>query len=256
MNVYGFTSDFFLFLQLDSPKMTKMASIIKEFKTGIQENLFLGFAVLWVSLMPSLGTIIATPLILNYQQILGDIPWSSGLMLILTCLVLVILMGLALVPTTMVAVFSGFLFGWKILPFLVISYAIASLLGYGWGLLASSNGLDFLKKRYPKVDKALQSKSQKIPQLIVFIRISPVIPFALSNLLFAFIKVGWKKLLIWGTAGMLPRTFVAFYTGTLANDIYDALRQGDDNYQVLIFIFLLILSSYGIWRIVKPSEQK
>ena len=234
--------------------MTKMRSIIKEFKTGIQENLFMGLAILWVSIMPSLGTLIATPLVLNGSNYLAEFPWLNPFSLLVTCIFLTFLMGLALLPTTMVAVFSGFLFGWKIIPWLVASYAAASLLGYFWGRMVTKEGMDFLIKRYPKVGTAIAERSHSIPQLIFFIRISPVIPFALSNLLFAFLQTGWKKLLIWGTIGMLPRTLVAFYTGTIANDLYEAINQGDDRLKVWIFIGFLIVSTWGIWKVIRSRN--
>ncbi|MGY6522340.1 MAG: VTT domain-containing protein [Mongoliitalea sp.] len=231
-----------------------MRSIIKEFKTGIQENLFLSLAFLWVSIMPSLGTLIATPLVLTRSNYITEFPWLNPFSLLITCLCLTFLMGLALLPTTMVAVFSGFLFGWKIFPLLVASYAAASLLGYFWGQMVTKGGLVFLIKRYPKVGTAIEERSHSIPQLIFFIRISPVIPFALSNLLFAFLQTGWKKLLIWGTIGMLPRTLIAFYTGTIANDLYDAINQGDDTLKVWIFIGFLVVSTWGIWKVIRSKD--
>ncbi|UJP65010.1 TVP38/TMEM64 family protein [Mongoliitalea daihaiensis] len=236
--------------------MTKMTGIIKEFKTGIQKNLFLGLAVLWVSVMPSIGTLTATPVMLTHVDFIRQFPWSSPLSMLTTCLILVCVMGIALLPTTMVAVFSGFLFGWQMFPWLILSYASASLIGYAWGKFVTKDGLNFLINRYPKVSVLLESHAQNLPQLIFFIRISPVIPFALSNLLFAFLKTGWKKLLVWGTLGMFPRTLLAFYTGTLANDLYDALYEEDSLSKWLLFLVFLGISTFGIWKIFTSRKQK
>ncbi len=85
-------------------------------------------------------------------------------------------------------------------------------------------------------------------ELIFFVRLSPIIPFALSNLMFALLKSGWKKLVIFGTIGMLPRTTLVFISGTLANDLYTAIRQDGVSEKVWIFVFLLVLSFWGIWR--------
>jgi uncharacterized membrane protein YdjX (TVP38/TMEM64 family) len=112
----------------------------------------------------------------------------------------------------------------------------------------SGDSLELILDKYPKAKKMLERKSGRMGELIFFVRLSPVIPFALSNLMFALLKSGWKKLVIYGAIGMLPRTTLVFVSGTLASDLYTAIKQEGINGKVWIFIFLLMLSFWGIWR--------
>lgn len=236
--------------------MTKMKGIIKEFKIGLQENLWMGLAFVWVSIAPSLGTLISIPILINFYENIRIFSMSGWLA---NCLILSIvagLMGLACIPTTVVAIFSGFLFDWKFFPLIVAAYALASILGYYWGRYVTKNGLDFLFRRYPQTRYIIDARKNSLPHAIFFIRISPIIPFALSNLLFAFLKTGIQKLLVWGTMGMLPRTILAFYTGTVANDLYEAFHRGDSSYQAPLFFGLLLLSSWGLWKIFTNTTEK
>jgi uncharacterized membrane protein YdjX (TVP38/TMEM64 family) len=236
--------------------MTKMKGIIKEFKIGLQENLLMGLAFVWVSVVPSLGTLVSIPILLNSYDSIRVFSMGGWLESCLILMVLTGLMGLALVPTTIVAVFSGFLFDWQFFPLLVVAYALASILGYFWGSIVTKDGLDFLFKRYPKTKHIIDTRKKNIPEVVFFLRISPIIPFAFSNLLFAFLQTGIQKLLVWGTLGMLPRTTLAFYTGTIASDLYAAFHQGNSTYQAPLFILLLLVSSWGLWKVFTNTKEK
>jgi uncharacterized membrane protein YdjX (TVP38/TMEM64 family) len=235
-------------LQLRGPKMEKKQGIFKEFKIAAEQNPMVASALLWVSFMPSLGSLLFVPIAINYSSFLSQIDFTDATTVILGLLASILLMGLALMPTTLVAGLSGFILGWQAFPWLVLGYTLATLLGYGWGKKLSGDSLELILNKYPKAKKMLERKSGRMGELIFFVRLSPVIPFALSNLMFALLKSGWKRLVIYGTIGMLPRTTLVFVSGTLANDLYTAIRQNGVNGKVWIFIFLLLLSFWGIWR--------
>jgi uncharacterized membrane protein YdjX (TVP38/TMEM64 family) len=160
-------------------------------------------------------------------------------------------MGLALMPTTLFAALSGFLFGWQAFIWVVVGYTLVMLLGYAWGKKLSGNSLEIILQQYPKAKDLLLKKEGKMGELVFFVRLSPVIPFALSNLLFSLIKSGWKKLVVFGTLGMLPRTTLVFFSGTIASNIYGAIQQEGVSGKGWVFIALLVLSIWGIWRFFK-----
>ena len=104
---------------------------------------------------------------------------------------------------------------------------------------------------YPRAKTMVENKKGKMGELIFFVRLSPIIPFAFSNLLFALLDTGWKRVVLFGFIGMLPRTLLAFGSGILADSIYTALRQGGNAFNWALIIGLILLSFWGIFRFFK-----
>jgi len=104
------------------------------------------------------------------------------------------------------------------------------------------------------LELAFEKRMQRIGSLIFFVRISPVIPFAISNFLFASLKIPLKQVLIYGIPGMLPRTLMAFLAGIIASDFLEARENLQEPWQILLVFILLIASIWGIWRNWKLSK--
>ncbi|RZS96256.1 TVP38/TMEM64 family protein [Cecembia calidifontis] len=236
--------------------MEKKQGFFKEFKEASRTNPLMAFAFLWVSIMPSLGTLVLVPFALSNSQALMELNFLDPFTVLTGLIVAAALMGFALMPTTMLAAISGFLLGWKSFFGLVLGYTLATLIGYAWGKNISKNSGEFLLEKYPKAKSLLDQKKGKIGELIFFVRLSPIIPFALSNLLFAFLKSGWKKLIIFGTIGMLPRTTLVFLSGTLVSDMYQALQTDGISGKGWIFTVFLLVSFWGIWKFFSLEKKK
>lgn len=231
--------------------MKKKEGIFKEMRRIGKNNPAVALALVWASLIPSISSLFLVPLAVNYLPVLELIDFTSLFIILIFVCTATLLMGFALMPTTLFAALSGFLFGWQAFIWVVIGYTMATLLGYAWGKKLGGNNLEVILQQYPKARDLLQKKEGRIGELIFFVRLSPAIPFALSNLLFALIKSGWKKIVIFGTLGMLPRTTLVFFSGTIASNSYAAIQQDGINGKGEIFILLLIFSIWGIWRFLK-----
>lgn len=164
------------------------------------------------------------------------------------------LLGFALLPTTLTALATGYYFGWIGFPGLFLGYLLANVIGYTLGKTLNADFLPLLFMQKPDFKQQLESRLQRPESLIFFIRISPVVPFAISNFLFASLKIELKKVLIYGIPGMLPRTLVAFGTGLLASSFLDAKKAMNDPVQWIILGMLFILSIWGIYRNLKPAN--
>ncbi|MFD2202455.1 TVP38/TMEM64 family protein [Shivajiella indica] len=234
--------------------MEKKLSIFKEFRESGRNNPKIAFAFLWVSLMPSLGSLIIVPWTLHQSKWISSLDFSIPSAPIAALTISILLMGLAIMPTTLIAGLTGFLLGWKAFPWLVLGYSLATLLGYAWGKGLSGKSLDFLLIKYPRVEKLLDEKKENLGELIFFVRLSPVIPFALSNLFFALLNSGWKKLILFGTLGMLPRTTLVFFSGTLVSDLYSAVKAEGISGKGWIFLCFLLISIWGIFRFFKSKK--
>ena len=231
--------------------MKKKEGIFKRIQLIGKSNPAVALALIWVSLIPSICSLFLVPLAVSYLSILELIDFTSLFTILVFICSATLLMGLALMPTTLFAALSGFLFGWQAFIWVVVGYTLVMLLGYAWGKKLSGNSLEIILQQYPKAKDLLLKKEGKMGELVFFVRLSPVIPFALSNLLFSLIKSGWKKLVVFGTLGMLPRTTLVFFSGTIASNIYGAIQQEGVSGKGWVFIALLVLSIWGIWRFFK-----
>src|SRR5690606_40662944 len=116
------------------------------------------------------------------------------------------------------------------------------------GRKLDKSSLVFLLDKYPKAAQLIAERKDSVSQLIFYVRLSPVIPFALSNLLFALLKVGLRRVVWMGLWGMLPRTLLAFTTGVVGESLVETLREREGGVQLVILLVLLLISGWGIYR--------
>ena len=228
--------------------MGEKQSLLQRLKTFYALNPKMVWAVGWVTVFPSLGSLLTINFLYTHPAFFQDINFFSWEVPVLYVVVVTMLMGLAFLPTTFLAVLSGFVFGWLSFPFLVLGYTLATVIGYQVGRNLDSGSLDFLLDHYPKAAKLIEERKDNISQLIFFVRLSPVIPFALSNLLFALLQAGLAKVVWMGLWGMLPRTSMAFITGIVGESLMEALEGDSGGQQILVIVALLLVSVWGIYR--------
>lgn len=230
--------------------MTKKTSIFKTLAAYFNQHPGATIGWVWVMVMPGLGSLF---LLANYK-----IPESFQLDQVQDHLVftvgIAIQLGFALLPTTLTALATGYFFGWIGFPGLFLGYLLANVIGYTLGKMLNTDFLPLISAQRPEFKQQLESRIKRPESLIFFTRISPVIPFAISNFLFASLKIELKKVLIYGIPGMLPRTLIAFGTGLLANSFLDAKKAMNDPVQWVILAVLFILSFWGIYRNLKTSK--
>lgn len=123
-------------------------------------------------------------------------------------------MALALSPTTFVALASGFFFGWVGIWGILISYPIAALIGRELGkwILARHSRTSWLN--HASFEAIVQQLGRRPLRLLIFMRLSPVLPFAMSNFLLAQLSIPIRTYLLGTMLGMLPRSLAALWLGT------------------------------------------
>lgn len=169
----------------------------------------------------------------------------------------VLTMSLALTPTSFVAVLSGFFFKWNGLPGVMLSYLAAMWLGFYLGKKLNV----WFVGGYISEDEQLRDFFQRLKQssflMVIFGRLSPLLPFAMMNIAFSSINVGWGSYLAGSLIGMLPRTLVFFYTGTKVTEIWSFLKDPTlDGFLSVVPVALIVISTLGlIWLINKSMKQ-
>lgn len=158
--------------------------------------------------------------------------------------VLVITMAFALTPTTVVALISGYFLGFYAIVPVVISYSLASIVGHQLSKPLGSNFQKVIKTSYPKIDAFIHRMSDKSSlSFVVFSRISPILPFAIMNLVLPFVGIQFRPFFWGGMLGMLPRTILAITVGKLANDIYTIVENPSSGVSMQIGFGILLLAS-------------
>ena len=224
--------------------MTKKASIFNTVGEYFRAHPGATLGWIWVTVMPGLGSL----LLLSHAESFEVFELEHPLDHLFFTATLAVLLGMALLPTTLSAVATGYLFGWIGFPGLFFGYLLANVIGYTLGKILNTDFLSLLYLRKPELRGQLENRIQHPKSLIFFVRISPVIPFAISNFLFASLKIDLREVLLFGVPGMLPRTLIAFTTGLLASSLLDAKKTMNEPGQWAILAFLLALSFWGLYR--------
>lgn len=224
-------------------KMTKKDSIFKDLGSYFRSHPSTTLGWIWVSIVPLLGSLLLSTQYQQLEQLTVTGVWEQ----VLLTLTLALLVGLAFLPTTFTALASGFFWGWAIFPHLVIAYLLANVLGYSLGKWLNADFRTILYARQPSLQEEIEKRIEHPAGLVFFVRISPVIPFAISNFLFASLGIPLSKIIRFGLPGMLPRTILAFASGMAAQSFLDAQASLKDPHDWLILGLLLVGSVWGIW---------
>lgn len=166
----------------------------------------------------------------------------------LLALASVCLLGLGLLPTTLVALLGGYLAGMPSLAFTVGTYLPAAMLGYVIGKAVRPPGLVAWLERRPKFEQVRQRLTRGGWQTVFWFRLSPALPFGISNLVLAWAGISLRALLVGSLPGMLPRTALATYAGMQAHSLQQALQGGAPiGWQWAATLGLLLAAMAGLY---------
>ena len=193
-------------------------------------------------------------LILEHKEIFLHLSWVE---VVIYTVVAALIMGLMLSPTTFIALLSGFILGWKAIPFVTVSYLLASIIGFFIGKLLDHGKVERLLALFPKGEAFFANIQKSEKQLVFTCRLSPVLPFAFTNVLLAAIKTRFSTFIVFGTLGMLPRTLLAIWAGKQASSIYDLqTREWTLNFETVSLLVLVAISMLVLTLIIKNTYQK
>jgi len=196
-------------------------------------------------------------LAIKYDEAIRDFSFAAWcLFYFCTCFT----MTLAMTHTTFIALLSGYFLGLKSIPFVIVSYFIASIMGYFLAKKVDRGKFMASLQGIPGITGIAANLKKKEVSVIVLARISPALPFAMMNMLLSYLGADFKKFIWAGFAGMLPRTILFIWIGSQGDNIRDILQNSSDQKLVkLSFILLLLISVIGLFylvmRAVRNSEK-
>lgn len=198
-----------------------------------------------MTVVPLLTTSLLTAWAINNEEFLRAMPlgWWIGVTLILT-----IASSVALTPPTFLALVYGYFLGWKSIPILFgMNLGAIALIYVSANYLHATSLRKHLMQIYPQVGSLLSRFYKNELRLIFFAKLSPVLPFAITNLFFAMAGARFKQVLAGGTLGMIPRTVLAVWAGREAQDIRYLLEHPNEGLATkVVLILLIIVSTIGV----------
>jgi uncharacterized membrane protein YdjX (TVP38/TMEM64 family) len=169
-----------------------------------------------------------------------------------------------LAPGSLLTIGAGFAFGlWK--GFLAVS--AGSTLGAGLAFLVARfiarSRVEAIAKendRFRRIDNAIGKQGAK---LIFLLRLSPVIPFNISNYFYGLTSVKFWPYVLVSWIGMIPGTFLYVYIGTASQAVVSAAATGEAvkhgwQYWAFLSIGLAATIFVTIWvtKIARDALQK
>ena len=163
-------------------------------------------------------------------------------------------MAFALTPTTFIALLSGYFLGWRAFIPVAITYWIASFLGYKTAQFIDGGRFLTILSEKPKVKQVLENLQKDEFKIILLARLSPVLPFAVTNVLFSFSNTKLRNFLTAGFLGMLPRTILSIWIGTQAQEIKRLIEHpSEGNISQFLVLGLIFASLFGLGYFVKKA---
>ena len=126
--------------------------------------------------------------------------------------------GLALLPTNVIGIVGGFAFGFPLgIALLICGIVGAAAISFLIHTRIAGNRLPQIFNQHPKakaIYEALIGQNIRRTTLIIFLlRMSPAMPFALTNFLMASARVPLKSYLLGTFLGMIPRSSAVVFVG-------------------------------------------
>ncbi|QHV99069.1 TVP38/TMEM64 family protein [Spirosoma endbachense] len=187
--------------------------------------------------------------ILHEAAIANFTTWQWGV-ITLVCAIT----SAALTPPTMLALIFGYFLGWQaILPLFTINLGGILFINLLVRWLDHDRFLEFLRQN-PKAQSVLDRILNKELEVIFFAKLSPILPFGLTNLLFALSGARLKNIVLGGLLGMMPRTLLAIWSGHEAREIRTLLENpNQSSWTQVIVVFLVIVSIAGLWQVIQRA---
>lgn len=211
---------------------------------------------LYAALMPGLGVLILAGNAQEWYEPFEEMVINRMWIFILSG---ALLAGLSMIPTHAASLIGGMIYGAVFGPvYALVSIILASVISYAvTRKILGDSVMEYISMndRAHEVYKELLSFSGFRTVFIVsLIRLSPLMPFAATNVLLSAAKVNWWQFLAGSTIGLAPRVIIVAVAGSALSTI-DLNQEGNKSLLVMGIVATL-LAIYIIGRISKKALSK
>ena len=173
--------------------------------------------------------------------------------------IFVLFCGLALLPTNVIGLIGGWAFSFYLgIALVIFSICAAALISFSVHTRIAGKKLPEVFDNHPKakvIYKALLGEKLWRTTLIIFlIRLSPAMPFALTNFLMASARVPVKAYLIGTFFGMLPRSSAVVFVGAGLSEL--SFENTEDSNLLMFGIAATVVSAIIIGIIARNALER
>jgi uncharacterized membrane protein YdjX (TVP38/TMEM64 family) len=191
-------------------------------------------------------------MVIKYETQIALFNWQDWFLVTFLCC---LTSTFAITPPTFLALIFSYFIGWQaFLPVFLMNISAIFLVNIITKSFNPAQLKSYLSDNQ-KVNGIFDNVRQQELKVIFFAKLSPIMPFSLSNFVFALSGAKLKNILLGGFLGMLPRTVLAISTGSQAKEIKRLLENPNEgNLEKIAIIILFILSMAGILYYVLPKK--
>ncbi|WP_461102548.1 TVP38/TMEM64 family protein [Spirosoma koreense] len=203
-----------------------------------------------LSATPIVFTSLLTYYAIVYERIIAGFTSWQWVLITLICT----LTSAGLTPPTMLALIFGYFLGWQaVLPLFVINLGGILFINLLVRWFDHDRFLAFIQQN-PKAQSVLGRILNNELEVIFYAKLSPILPFGLTNLVFALSGAKLRNILLGGFLGMTPRTLLAIWSGHEAHAIKTLLENPNQSaWTQIIVIGLVVVSIVGLWHVIQKS---
>ena len=216
----------------------------------------LGPVLAFAVLAPGLGILVLTVTHENWLPDLRELNLQNFIVFTGSA---VILAGLSLVPTHAVSLIAGMLYGVYYGPLAaILCILMASILSFlVTDKIVGDKATQALIKR-PQAksvfDELLRHKFQRTVTIISLVRLSPIMPFAGTNVLLAAAKVKMSEFLLGSAIGLAPRIILVAVAGAGLSQL--DLKQKSSSELLILGIVATLITLIVIGKFAKKALSK
>jgi uncharacterized membrane protein YdjX (TVP38/TMEM64 family) len=219
----------------------------------LKKNTFTLLYTFFLGLMPLLVSSSISYWVITHEQEIQNFTFQNWT---ITFIIACFTMAFALTPTTFIALLSGYFLGWEAFIPVAISYWIASYFGFKTAQMIDGGRFLKILSEKPQVKQVLENLQKDEFKIILLARLSPILPFAVTNVLFSFSGTKLRNFLTAGFIGMLPRTILSIWIGTQAREIKRLIEHpSEGNISQILIIGLIGGSILGLGYFVKKAVK-
>jgi uncharacterized membrane protein YdjX (TVP38/TMEM64 family) len=184
--------------------------------------------------------------------------WEIGLPLYL--LGVLFFCGLALLPTNVVGAMAGWVFGFDLgIAVLMAGIVGAASISFLIHSRIAGDKLPHTFDAHPKSKAIYEAlvvgqSFWRTTLIISLLRLSPAMPFALTNFLMAAARVPLKSFVVGTLVGMLPRSSAVVFVGAGVSEL--TFDDGQNSWLIVFGIIATIISIIVIGRIAKHALER
>lgn len=228
---------------------------VSKFKNFLLEFGVIGSMAGFTTVMPIVGSTLLLTTMYNFSPWLQE---NQEIGFLIFVSFMTIFSGLALLATNILGIVSGFAFDFQI-----------GLLAYLTGICGASTVMYILSKRYasaslrlvienkPKlraIQKALLNENVfRTLFIIMLIRLSPAVPFAVTNFLVSASGISFRIFILGTIIGMLPRASAVVFVGSSLSELN--FNEPQESWIIILGIVATILVVFLISMISKRALQ-